>query len=122
MPTYMTEFSYTKAAWHNMVQRPENREAAVRRVMEANGGTLIAFYWMFGSHDGLAIFETADAVVAATVLAGIRATGRIETMETRELLTATESQRVLDLARFAASEYAPPGGSAEWRSDYESHG
>jgi uncharacterized protein with GYD domain len=122
MPTYLTFFEYTKDAWHKMVQRPEDREAATRRVMEANGGKLLAFYWMFGDHDGLAIYEAPDAVVAATVLAGIRATGRIETMTTRSLLTGQEAQPVLDLAKFASTEYAPPGGTRQWHSDFESHG
>ena len=122
MPTYLTFFEYTKDAWHQMVQNPEDREAATRTVMETNGGKLLAFYWMFGDHDGLAIYEAPDAVVAATVLAGIRATGRIETMTTRSLLTGQDAQRVLDLAKFASTDYAPPGGARQWHSDFEEHG
>lgn len=121
MPTYMTYFVHTKNAWHEMVQRPEDREAATRQVTEANGGKLISYYWMFGAYDGFAIYEAPDAVVAATVLAGIRATGRIESMETRELLTGVEAERVLDMAKFASSDYAPPGGPRVWHTDYESH-
>lgn len=122
MPTYVTYFSYTKAAWHEMVQKPEDREAAARKVMESNGGRLLSFYWMFGDHDGLAIYEAPDAVAAATVLAGIRSTGRLEEMKTRSLLTGAEAQRVLDMAKFAATDYAPPGGATQWHADYESHG
>jgi len=122
MPKYLTFFTYTKAAWHEMVERPEDREAATRRVVESNGGTLDCFYWMFGDHDGLAIYDAPDAVVAATVLAGIRASGRIERMTTRVLLTGVEAQRVLDMAKFASTDYAPPGGSRAWYSDFESHG
>jgi len=122
MPTYMTLFEYTKAAWYEMVQRPEDREAATRAVIEANGGRLLAYYWMFGDHDGFAIYEAPDSVVAATVLAGIRATGRIEKMATCSLLTGEEALRVLDLAKFASTEYAPPGGPRQWYRDFESQG
>jgi len=122
MPTYLTMFEYTNAAWHEMVERPEDREAATRAVMDANGGRLIAFYWMFGDHDGLAIYEAPDPVAAATVLAGIRATGRIERMVTRSLLTGQEALRVLELAKFASSNYEPPGGPRAWFSDFETHG
>jgi len=122
MPTYLTFFEYTKDAWHEMVQRPEDREAAARMVMEANGGRLLAFYWMFGHHDGLAIYDAPDSVVAATVLAGIRATGRIETMDTHPLLTGREAERVLNMAKSASSDYTPPGGTRQWHSDYESRG
>jgi len=122
MPVYVTYFAYTKTAWHEMVQRPEDREAATRTVTEANGGKLISYYWMFGVYDGFAIYEAPDAVVAATVLAGIRATGRLERMVTHSLLTGGEAQRVLDLAKFASTEYTPPGGPSGWFSDFESHG
>ena len=110
MPTYLTDFSYTKTAWHEMVQHPEDREAAARSVIEANGGSLICCYWMFGDRDGLAIDEARDPVVAATVLAGIRASGRISELTTRSPLTGVEAQRVLEVARFASADYAPPGG------------
>lgn len=121
MPTYLTFFSYTSAAWHEMVQRPEDREAAARSVIEANGGRLLSFYWMFGDHDGLAIYETPDAIVAATVLAGIRSSGRIARLMTRSLLTGDEAQRVLDLAKFAQTTYAPPGGPRDWHHEFENH-
>ena len=110
MPTYMTMFDYTKAAWHEMVQRPEDREAATRTVIEANGGRLIAYYWMFGDHDGFAIYEVPDSVVAATVLVGITATGRIEKMATCALLTGEEGAARPGLAKSASTDYAPPGG------------
>ena len=122
MPTYMTLFDYTNAAWHEMVERPEDREAATRAVMEANGGRLIAFYWMFGDYDGFAIYEATDDVAAATVLAGITATGRIEKMATYSLLTGEQAQRVLEMAKSASTDYAPPGGPRAWFSDFESHG
>ena len=119
MPTYLTFFTYTTAAWHEMVERPEDREGATRHAIESNGGKLISFYWMFGNHDGLAIYETSDAVTAATVLAGIRASGRIEQMATSLLLTGDEAHQVLELAKFAATDYAPPGGRTDWHSDYD---
>jgi uncharacterized protein with GYD domain len=122
MPTYMTFFEYTKGAWHEMVQRPEDREEATRRVIDANGGRLLSYYWMFGDHDGFAIYEAPDSVVAATVLAGITATGRFEKIATRSLLTGEEALRVLELAKFASADYAPPGGPRAWFSDFESHG
>jgi uncharacterized protein with GYD domain len=102
-----------------MVKHPEHREAAVRQVVESNGAKLIGFYWMFGNHDGLAIYETSDAIAAATVLAGIRASGRIEHMATSSLLTGDEAQQVLELAKYAAIDYAPPGGRTDWHSDYD---
>lgn len=119
MPTYLTYFSYSNAAWNEMVLRPEDREAATRRVIESNGGRLLSFYWMFGDHDGLAIYEAVDNVVAGSVLAAIKATGRIDSLKTRVLLTGDDAQRVLDMAKFASTGYRPPGGSTAWFTDFE---
>jgi uncharacterized protein with GYD domain len=121
MPTYLTYFSYTKGAWREMVQRPEDRESATRKVIESNGGKLISFYWMFGDHDGLAIYEAVDNVVAGSVLAAITSTGRIESLRTRVLLTGEEARRVLDMAKFASTDYSPPGGTTAWFRDFESN-
>jgi uncharacterized protein with GYD domain len=122
MNTYLTFFSYTKSAWREMVQHPEDREAAARGVIEASGGRLLAFYWMFGEYDGLAIYASEDAVTAATVQAGIVASGRIEGMTTHALLSGSEARRVLELAKSAAADYVPPGGRSGWHSDFESRG
>ena len=67
MPTYLALFTYEKAAWRDMVRRPEDREAAARAVIEAAGGSLLAFYWMLGDHDGLAIYEAPDPSAAAGI-------------------------------------------------------
>ena len=57
MARYVTFFSYTADAAARMVERPADRAPAARAVIEAAGGRLEAFYWMFGDHDGLAIYE-----------------------------------------------------------------
>jgi uncharacterized protein with GYD domain len=92
MPAYLTSFSCTSAVGHEMVQSAEGCEAAARTVIEANGGTLGSFCSMFGDHGGLAISETPDRIVAATVLAGINSSGRIEPLATRSLLPGDEAQ------------------------------
>lgn len=119
MSTYLTFFSYTNAAWNEMVQRLEDRASAMRKVIESNAGRLITFYWMFGDHDGFAIYEAVDNVVAGSVLAGIKGTGRISSLQTRVLPTGDEAQRVLDMAKFATTDYSPPGGATAWFSDCE---
>ena len=118
MSTYLTFFNYTKHAWHEMVERPEDREAATRKVLEANGAKLLAFFWMFGDHDGLVIYEAPDPIVAGTVLVAIISTGRIESLKTNALLTGVEAEQVLDLAKVASAAYAPPGGATNWHAEY----
>ena len=86
MSTYLALFTYEKEAWRDMVRRPEDREAAVRAVIGSAGGSLLAFYWMLGDHDGLAIYEAPDAAAAAAVTAAIFSSGRVADVRTNALL------------------------------------
>ena len=118
--TYVTFFTYTKDAWRGMVQQPEDREAAASKVIESAGGSVSAFYWMLGEHDGLVIFEVPDATAAAGVSAAISASGRVAVLKTVQLLTSGEARRSLELAKVVASSYAAPGGLPEaWRAGFE---
>ncbi len=119
MATYLTCFDYTDAAWRQMVTNPGDREAAARKVIEASGGTLVAFYWMLGDHDGLAIFEVAEVSQAAGVLAGIAAAGVIKGTYTSSLLDSKEARHALENAKSVGASYAPPGGAAAWRKEYD---
>jgi uncharacterized protein with GYD domain len=117
---YLALFTYEKDAWREMVRRPEDREAAARMVIEAAGGSLLAFYWMLGDHDGLAIYEAEDAEAAAAVTAAILSSGRIADVRTNALLSGTESRGALERAQEVARAYRPPGGPPEgWHADFE---
>jgi uncharacterized protein with GYD domain len=120
MSHYITFFTYAKSAWRGMVEHPEDREEAARKVIEAAGGRLLAFYWMLGDHDGFAIFEAADAVAAAAASAAVSASGRISHVKTVQLLDSREVRRSLEAAKVIATVYEPPGGfMEEWRADYD---
>ena len=122
MATYLTLFTYARDAWHRMVQRPEDREEAARAVIDAAGGRLVAFYWMLGEHDGLAIYEAPGASAAAAVNAAIASSGQVSHSRTASLLTSDEALATLELARVVSDSYPPPGGLAEWRAGYDELG
>jgi uncharacterized protein with GYD domain len=117
--TYLALFTYEQAAWRDMVRKPEDREAAARAVIDAAGGSLLAFYWMLGDHDGLAIYEAPDAAAAAAVTAAIMASGRVAGVRTSALLASTESHEALERASAVARAYQPPGLREGWYADFE---
>jgi uncharacterized protein with GYD domain len=120
MPHYIAFFTYAKSAWRGMVEHPEDREEAARKVIEAAGGRLLSFYWMLSDHDGFSIFEAADAVAAAAVSAAVSASGRISDVKTVRLLDKGEVRRSLEAAKVIATVYEPPGGfMKEWRAEYD---
>lgn len=44
------------------MQNPSDREAAVRNLAEAVGGSLETYYLMMGQHDGCAILDAPDSM------------------------------------------------------------
>jgi uncharacterized protein with GYD domain len=122
MARYLTFFSYTGEATARMVARPEDRAEAARAVIEAAGGRLEAFYWTFGDHDGLAIYDVPDVRDAAAILIAASSSGRLRALRSIELLDASEIRAVLERARAVAASYEPPGGRGPWHQEYDSLG
>jgi uncharacterized protein with GYD domain len=119
---YVTFFRYTGEAWKRMVDTPENRAVAARKLIEDVGGRMEAFYWMFGEWDGFAIYEVGDAAVAATFGAVATASGMIEGVRTQQLLTMEDVRTSLELANQLRSAYVPPGEQRQWVSEYDALG
>ncbi|MGH2704928.1 MAG: GYD domain-containing protein [Actinomycetota bacterium] len=109
MPRYASLFSYTPESWARMMANPGDRAAAVRKVTEALGGKLEAFYWMFGEYDGLAIFDMPDSSTQAAVAIGVASTGVLKSLVTHELIGMEDTTAILEKARAAVGAYAPPG-------------
>jgi uncharacterized protein with GYD domain len=120
MARYLTFFNYTGDAVARMVNRPGDRSAAARGVVEAAGGRLESFYWMFGDHDGLVIYEVPDAVTAGAVCLAVATSGLIERIETHQLLDSEEALTALKRAASLTPAYQAPG--APWREDYDALG
>jgi uncharacterized protein with GYD domain len=102
-------FSYSPETWNRMVMKPNDRTAAVRTAVEAQGAQLEALYYMFGSHDGIVIFDAPDSRAAAAISLAVTASGALGQCETRELITPAELVDVLDKAGASQQAYVPPG-------------
>lgn len=109
MPKYVSFFSFTPQAWARMIDNPGERESAVRTLVESMGGSLEAYYWMFGEYDGFVIIEVPDSITAAGTAVGVASTGALDQVRTHELISAEEAGAVLDKAAQALGHYAPPG-------------
>ncbi len=48
MHTYLTFFTYSKETWRAMVQKPEDRSEAARKLIEAAAGHLLSFHLLLG--------------------------------------------------------------------------
>ena len=107
MAMYLTRFRYTPETWARLMKQPEDRRDAARTYIESVGGTLHGFWYAFGSHDGVNLWEAPDNVSMAAVVLAIGGGGAMTSMETIELLTVEET---LDaLGRAHAIAYRKPG-------------
>ena len=94
MPTYMVQASYTTSAWNKLVQRPENR--------------MVAWYYAFGDHDVVVIFDVPANINAAAFSMAIAGSGAVKDLKTTILMSPDEGFDALILAQGAG--YRPPGG------------
>ena len=108
MPLYLTRFSYTPETWARLIASPEDRRAAAQEYIESVGGSLHGFWYAFGAHDGVTLWEAPDNVSMASVALALGAGGAVTSLDTTVLMTVDET---LDALRQAANVgYRPPGG------------
>ncbi|NEK58828.1 GYD domain-containing protein [Geodermatophilus sabuli] len=106
MPMYLTRFSYTPATWKRLIEHPEDRREAARAYVESVGGTLHGFWYAFGAHDGVTLWEAPGNVSMASVVLAIGGGGAVTSLETTVLLTVEET---IDALRGAGRiAYQPP--------------
>jgi uncharacterized protein with GYD domain len=107
MPLYLSRFSYTPETWARLVNNPEDRREAAKSYIESVGGKLHGFWYAFGAHDGLSLWEAPDNVSMAAVAIAIGGGGALSSFETTVLLTVEETIEAHHQAQ--GVQYRPPG-------------
>ena len=101
MALFMHQWSYKDTAMKAFVKSPQDRESAVRAAVESFGGELVAFYFAFGVHDGVAICRFDDAQSAMAAMMALFGQGRVKELITTPLLTAEEGRAAMEQAHDA---------------------
>jgi uncharacterized protein with GYD domain len=96
---YLTRFSYTPETWQRMIANPEDRRKAASAYIESVGGKLHGFWYAYGSHDGINLWEAPDNVSMASVVLAIGSGGSVTNLETTVLLTVEETMEALRRAQ-----------------------
>jgi uncharacterized protein with GYD domain len=97
--TYVTFFRYSPEAWRRMIDTPENRAVAARKLIEKVGGTMQVFYWMFGEWDGLVIYDVPESSMAAAFSGIVTSSGLLAQLETHQLVPMDEARNALQQAK-----------------------
>jgi uncharacterized protein with GYD domain len=108
MAFYLLQATYTPEAWANLTRQPQDREQAIRPVVERLGGKVQGFWWSFGEYDAVVIVQMPDNVSAAAFSIAASASGGLKAAKTTPLISIEEGVGAMRMAAEAA--YRPPGG------------
>ena len=107
MPQYLVQFAYSPQAWQALMQKPEDRTAALDALAKQAGGRLVSLHYHFGEFDGFVILEAPDdQAVNATVMA-VQSAGGVRATRTTKLFSPKEF--VDALSRAGKIAYQAPG-------------
>jgi uncharacterized protein with GYD domain len=109
MPIYITRGRYSAESIKNLVAKPEDRQQAVRTLVEAAGAKLLNFYVTLGHYDFLVITEAPSAKEASAGVVAAAAAGSVTDVETTEAFTSSEAKQIFTIAGKAAEKYKLPG-------------
>jgi uncharacterized protein with GYD domain len=105
MAKYLVEASYLSKGINGLLKEGgTRRREAVDELFQSLGGTVEAFYFVFGDRDAIIIGELPDNATAAALALRVNAAG-VTTVKTTVLLTAQE----IDNAVTKTGTYRPPG-------------
>jgi uncharacterized protein with GYD domain len=110
MPFYLFQGRYTTEAIKAMVNNPQDREAAVRPLIEAVGGKLHNLFFCFGAEDIVALIEAPDDKACAAVVLAVGAAGALSAGATTKLMTSAEAMEAMATAKKVSSGYKPATG------------
>ena len=99
---------FTQDYAKRLIGAPEDREPAVRKLVEAAGGKLISFYFTTGDSDFMLITEGESEATIAALLA-TAATGMVSDLTTVRAWTGAEFKAIADKAAKLKDAYRAPG-------------
>ena len=109
MGIFITQGNYTEQAMKGLVDTPEDRENAVRGLMESVGAKLLQIYMTTGEYDFLIVAECDNLTdyVAGLLVAG--STGGVTNLKTIEALTTQDAKAAMEKAKTARAGFRPAG-------------
>ena len=110
MPHYMIQASYNQDQIKAMVDNPQDRAEAARKVVEGLGGKMECFYFTFGDSDIVMISEFPDNEAAVACAMAVAASGASSSYKTTVLVTPSQAVEAMKKAGAAMGSYRPPSG------------
>lgn len=109
MPLFITYASYSKSGIRGMIEKPEDRAGAMKKMVEKAGGKVIALYMTTGEHDVVLVTEANDGEDAVAMGMTAAASGAVSDLTTVRAWTSADFKKVAKKAASFAEAYTPPG-------------
>jgi uncharacterized protein with GYD domain len=109
MGTYVLRGRYNAEALKGMMMSPEDREAAIAKVVEAAGGKLIGYYVTFGDDDWLVIIDCPNNETALSIAIVGAAGGSLADTKTTVAMTSKQAAVAFKAAGELAKSFKSAG-------------
>ena len=111
MPKYMIQFTYSQTSRAGLVEKPQDRRIALRKLFDQAGGQLEAFYFCFGRWDGAVIADFASQVDVTAALIAIGRTAAFDEVDTTVLIEHEDAVRAMEIANEISNAYVAPAAA-----------
>ncbi|MGH8971057.1 MAG: GYD domain-containing protein [Actinomycetes bacterium] len=108
MAKFVVFFTFKGETIRALMDKPSDRAAVAKSLVESAGGTMEAYYVMFGQYDGFVIADLPDSRAAGAVSLAVSSSGAFGHVETHEIVSAADFSAMLESAK--SVQYTPPGG------------
>src|SRR5271154_1024073 len=98
MSHYLLRWQFKDATAKALVDKPQDRTAPAKALVEGFGGKLLSYYFALGDYDGVGICEFPDTVTVAACSMKAASPGAFARFETTALLTAREAEAAMKKA------------------------
>jgi uncharacterized protein with GYD domain len=108
MPHYLVKVKFTAESQARFASSPHERATSASLIADAFGGKLKGYYFALGEWDSYAIYEFPSNINMTAMSMKIMATGGFANIATTPLLTPSESEDAMLMARTAKTLYRAP--------------
>jgi uncharacterized protein with GYD domain len=109
MSIYVLRGKYSSEALKGMMASPEDREAAIAKVVEKAGGKLIGYYVTFGDDDWLVIIDCPSNEAALSIAVVAAAGGSVADTKTTVAMTTKQAMAAFKAAGELAQSFKSAG-------------
>ncbi len=109
MPIYVLRGRYSSESLKGMIANPEDREAAIAKVVEKAGRRLLSYYLTFGDDDWLVIVECPSNEIALSIAIVGAAGGSNTDTKTTVAMTTKQAMAAFKAAGELAKSFKSAG-------------